>query len=169
MPDPIVQCVCKAWCALAPDVESLAQRAAQACLVPGDATAPPPGGGGLTIVLADDALLHQLNRDHRGQDQSTNVLAFAAVPPPPYLGDVILSHETLLREARAQGKSLGDHLSHLVVHGVLHLLGYDHDTDKNANQMEACEIQILKNLGIADPYTICESALATGASGERYG
>ncbi len=105
--------------------------------------------------------LRGLNRDWRGIDKPTNVLAFpaddavsvgAAGGPPRQLGDVILGYETVAAEARAQGKPTAAHLSHLVVHGVLHLLGFDHQTDAEAADMEAAEVAILAGLGLPDPY-----------------
>jgi probable rRNA maturation factor len=120
-------------------------------------------GAEIGIVLADDALVHRLNRDYRGKDKPTNVLSFAllddedeeveAVAGAPILvGDVILAHGTVEAESGAQGKTLDDHATHLVVHGVLHLLGYDHETDEDADRMERLEARILDGLGIADPY-----------------
>jgi probable rRNA maturation factor len=112
----------------------------------------------LSLVLADDATLRALNRRWRAQDKPTNVLSFAAqgeeTPPdaPLLLGDVVLAFETVAREAAAQGKPLGDHLRHLVVHGVLHLLGHDHERREEAALMEALETRILAGLGVADPY-----------------
>ncbi len=111
-------------------------------------------------MLADDALVRRLNRDYRGVDQATNVLAFpaadgggsvAAEAPLP-LGDVVLALETVRREAADQGKSVAEHLSHLVVHGVLHLLGFDHVEAGDAARMEALEIEVLAGLGVPDPY-----------------
>ncbi|SMH55589.1 rRNA maturation RNase YbeY [Azospirillum agricola] len=119
------------------------------------------GPAELSVVLADDALVHQLNRDYRGKDKPTNVLSFAlteADEPEPVegapvlLGDVILAFETVRREAAEQNKAPADHMTHLVVHGVLHLLGYDHETDDEAEEMEALETRLLADLGIADPY-----------------
>lgn len=115
----------------------------------------------LSIVLADDAAQQQLNRDWRGIDRPTNVLSFpswrpdAPAPPgaPLLLGDIVLAFETVAREAEEQQKPIADHLSHLVVHGVLHLLGYDHRTDGEASVMEALETSILASLGVADPYS----------------
>lgn len=119
------------------------------------------GPAELSVVLADDALVHRLNREYRGKDKPTNVLSFAlteADEPEPQdgvpilLGDVILAFETVQREAAEQGKAPVDHMTHLVVHGVLHLLGYDHETDDEAEEMEALETRLLATLGIADPY-----------------
>jgi probable rRNA maturation factor len=111
------------------------------------------------ILLADDATLHDLNVRFRDEDKATNVLSFprgddallpkgAAVP----LGDVAIAFETARREAAAEGKSLADHLSHLVVHGMLHLLGYDHQCDEEAERMESLEVEVLAKLGIESPY-----------------
>ena len=121
----------------------------------------------LGLVLASDARLRELNHAWRGIDRPTNVLAFpaddgvsAALPgaPPRQLGDVILAYETVAAEARAQGKRLAAHLSHLVVHGVLHLLGFDHETAAEAADMEAAEIAILAGLGWPDPYQLAPPA-----------
>ena len=114
----------------------------------------------LSIILTDDAEQRCLNRDWRGIDRSTNVLAFPAWDPgapspadaPLLLGDVVLAYETVAREARDQRTPLADHFRHLVVHGVLHLLGYDHATGPEAVQMETLETSILAGLGVADPY-----------------
>ena len=108
------------------------------------------GGGELCIVLADDRLQRRLNHTFRGADKSTNVLSFADGETGP--GDVVLALETIAREAKDQGKSLADHLAHLVVHGVLHLMGYDHEKESGARRMERLEVKILSGLDIADPY-----------------
>ncbi len=126
------------------------RRVAKAALRAGDAKAVPATAGGLTLVLADDALQRRLNREYRGRDKSTNVLSFDGAPAA--LGDVVLALETVAAEARDQGKPLADHVAHLVVHGVLHLMGYDHETAREARRMERLEIAILAGLGIADPY-----------------
>jgi rRNA maturation RNase YbeY len=115
------------------------------------------------VVLGDDALLRRLNRQWRGQDKPTNVLAFPTADGAPapvdsqpgaplLLGDVILAFGTVADEAVAQGKALADHFTHLVVHGVLHLLGFDHEEAAAAMRMEALETAVLARLGIADPY-----------------
>ncbi len=115
----------------------------------------------VAVVFADDATLRQLNRDFRHKDKPTNVLSFPqfddftqfdSLNDPIELGDIFLGFETIAREAGAQDKSLRDHVTHLLVHGLLHIMGYDHDTDKNATQMEAFEIDILTDLGIRNPY-----------------
>ncbi|WP_434615822.1 rRNA maturation RNase YbeY [Azospirillum sp. B2RO_4] len=145
-----------AW---AEDAEWLAERAALAAL--GAAYDDEEGPAELSVVLADDELVHRLNREYRGKDKPTNVLSFAlteAEEPeaqdgmPVMLGDVILAYETVAREASEQGKSFKDHMTHLVMHGVLHLLGYDHETDDEAEEMEALETRLLATFGIADPY-----------------
>jgi len=123
------------------------------------------GGAGeaeLCIVLADDRFVKDLNKTYRGKDKPTNVLSFparsipvAAGPEPMgfrLLGDIVLARETLEREAAEQGKPVDDHIVHLVVHGLLHLLGQDHEEDKEAEAMEGLERQILQALGISDPY-----------------
>lgn len=109
----------------------------------------------LSIVLADDAFVQNLNKTWRGKDQPTNVLSFPAGEATAgidHLGDIVLASETISREAQEQGKKPDDHLTHLVVHGMLHLLGYDHEDDDEAEEMEALERRILAGLGIADPY-----------------
>lgn len=112
----------------------------------------------VAVLLADDAAVQTLNRQWRGIDRPTNVLSFPAPQPPGtliqprHLGDIALAYETCCREAEAENKPLRDHLSHLAVHGFLHLAGYDHDTDDDAEDMEQREREVLARLGIADPY-----------------
>ena len=112
----------------------------------------------LSVKLSDDAEVQRLNAAYRGKDKPTNVLSFPApdMPVPEAeatpLGDIALACETVSREAAEQGKSLADHTTHLIVHGTLHLLGYDHETDGEAEEMESEERKILARLGIADPY-----------------
>lgn len=152
------------WDAALPGVEDAVRRAALAALEgAGDTT--PEGVLLVSLVLADDALVQTLNRDYRGKDKPTNVLSFALTEQtgdakplvrqpdsPIVLGDVVLALETIGRESVDQGKTFADHLSHLVIHGILHLLGYDHQTDEDAERMERLEARILGGLGIADPY-----------------
>ena len=109
--------------------------------------------GDLTVLLTDDESVRKLNSRFRSKDVPTNVLSFPAPGTArPHLGDIALGHGVCAAEAAAQGKRLADHLSHLVVHGVLHLLGYDHQADAPAEAMEAMERHILADLGVADPY-----------------
>ncbi|MEI9990428.1 MAG: rRNA maturation RNase YbeY [Rhizomicrobium sp.] len=125
------------------------ETAALRALRRGDA----PRKAALTVLLSDDARLKTLNRDFRGKDKPTNVLSFPApANAEGYIGDVALAYETTREEARAAGKRLADHATHLVVHGVLHLLGFDHVTERQAKEMEPLETRILAELGIADPY-----------------
>ncbi len=127
------------------------RRAAQAAL---DA-ARFKGKSALTILLADDAKLQELNRDFRSLNKPTNVLSFpAAENPDGYRGDIAIAHGVTSREAKDSGKTFADHASHLVVHGVLHLAGYDHERPRDAKAMEPLEVKILKKLGIADPYRV---------------
>jgi probable rRNA maturation factor len=136
--------------AVVTNVETVTRRAAGAAL--GEVS------GTITILLTDDETVRDLNARFRDRDRPTNVLSFPAAPipgiDPAPLGDIVLALETCGAEAQAQGKTLSDHLSHLVVHGVLHLLGRDHETDTDADEMEAEECQILSGLGIADPYRV---------------
>jgi len=112
----------------------------------------------IDILLTDDAAQRVLNRDHRGKDAPTNVLSFPAgeAPLPPGLacplGDISLAFETVAREATSGGITIEAHLCHLIIHGFLHLLGYDHEDDAEASVMEATETRALMRLGIADPY-----------------
>ena len=110
----------------------------------------------VSVVLTDDAEQHELNRQWRGVDKPTNVLSFPQIEPfspvVGLLGDITLARETLDQEAEELGLTLEAHFTHLVVHGFLHLLGYDHIADDEALKMEGLETQILATLGIADPY-----------------
>jgi probable rRNA maturation factor len=105
----------------------------------------------VTILLANDANLKALNLDFRGRNKPTNVLSFSS-DSPGHLGDIAIAYETTAREARAQRKSFSAHAVHLAMHGILHLLGYDHEDLRAAAAMESLEIELLAKLGIADPY-----------------
>lgn len=112
----------------------------------------------LSLVFTDDANIRTINSKWRHIDKATNVLSFPAFPiqpgqqPGPILGDIVIARETVQREAQEENKSFDDHLSHLIVHGLLHLTGYDHQNDEEAKQMESLERKILASLGISDPY-----------------
>ena len=149
-----------AWCRLLPDAEAVVRAAAEAAW-----RAPGTGEGSgdeVSILLADDETVRALNRRHRGIDRPTNVLSFpigtAPGGEPRMLGDVALAAGVVLREAEEQGKSVPAHVTHLVVHGVLHLLGYDHEAGPDAETMEALEVQTLAGLGIPNPYDCREAA-----------
>ena len=122
-------------------------------------SAAPNGPCEVTLVLTDDEEMRELNRTWRGKDTSTNVLSFPAGEPageahgaPSPLGDIVLAGETVIEEAKLKGIPAADHAAHLVVHGMLHLLGFDHERDADAERMEALETKVLAGLGIADPY-----------------
>lgn len=137
------------WTAALPDAAALSRAAAEAVL----ANRRAGSSEGLTLLLADDQAVRDLNARFRGQDKPTNVLSFPAPPNPEHhLGDVALAYGVCVREARDQGKPLAHHLQHLVAHGVLHLLGYDHMSDAEALEMEGLERDILAGLGVPDPY-----------------
>ena len=112
--------------------------------------------GGFSILLAGDKRLRSLNLDFRGADKPTNVLSFPA--GGAYAGDIAIAYGVTKKEAKAADKSFADHASHLVVHGVLHLAGYDHERPGDARLMEPLEVKILKRLGIADPYAGTDKA-----------
>ena len=141
------------------ELEALAARAATAVLaelgVAGSASE-------LSILFTDDAQIRALNAEWRGKDKATNVLSFPAFPVapgdplPPMLGDIVLAAETVRAESALESKSFEHHLTHLVVHGLLHLLGYDHETDDDADELEALEGRFLARLAIADPYAVTD-------------
>ena len=115
----------------------------------------------LAVMLTDDTGIRTLNRNWRGIDKPTNVLSFPALQPvgargpddaPPMLGDIAIAYETMWREADEEAKPFEHHLSHLAVHGFLHLVGYDHENNDDAEAMEALEREVLAQLGIPDPY-----------------
>lgn len=137
-----------AWQRALPGVERLVRRAARAALV----GARRSGRRSLTIALADDRRVRALNARDRKKDKPTNVLSYPS-GERDFLGDMVLARQTVWREAREQRKSPADHFTHLVVHGTLHLLGFDHETgEADAERMEALERRVLARLGISDPY-----------------
>jgi probable rRNA maturation factor len=142
------------WSEIGFDMDEIAGTALSAFDVQGESE--------LSILLTDDAAVQQLNATHRGQDKPTNVLSFPMVqlsvgdPLPPMLGDIVLARETLEREASQARIPVRDHVTHLLVHGILHLLGHDHEDDQEAEAMEAEEVRLLGKLGIADPYADTE-------------
>lgn len=142
------------WSAL-PHIQALVE---QATAIVADAPELAIGAAEVSVALSSDENVRKLNAAYRGLDKPTNVLSF---PPPPgmaipgqprFLGDIVLAAETIVAEAEAQGISPADHLRHLVVHGLLHLLGFDHETDEEALEMEALETRLLARIGIDDPY-----------------
>ncbi|WP_375633985.1 MULTISPECIES: rRNA maturation RNase YbeY [unclassified Bartonella] len=112
----------------------------------------------ISLLFTDDEHMAQINAQWRNKNKSTNVLSFPAFPlkagnrPGPMLGDIIIARETVVFEAEKEGKTFQDHLTHMIVHGILHLLGYDHETDDEAYKMEKLEREILQKLSIKDPY-----------------
>ena len=154
------------WLELLPWLETLAVEAArEACLAGGASAIPADAMAEMSLTFADDNFIEALNARHRGIEGPTNVLSFPAASvadlpvspaegpqPELLLGDLVLGFETVVREAESQGKRPGDHVAHLVVHGVLHLLGFDHEQDDEAARMERLEAHIMDNRGIDDPY-----------------
>ena len=134
----------EAWTKALPQAEILAMMAGGAALA---------GGGSVAVLLTSDEEVALLNQQFRGKAGPTNVLSFPAPPnPDDSRGDIALAYGVCAREAAEQGKTLADHLQHLVAHGVLHLLGYDHQTEAEAEAMEALERAILSGIGVSDPY-----------------
>jgi probable rRNA maturation factor len=133
------------WQKALPGIERLVRKAARTAATRGKS---------LNVALSDDKGVRALNKRDRKKDKPTNVLSYPS-GERAFLGDVVLARQTVWREARAQKKTPADHVAHLVVHGVLHLLGHDHETgEADALRMEALERRILAKLGIADPYTL---------------
>jgi probable rRNA maturation factor len=142
-----VEIEAEAWIEALPNVEAVVSQAAALSILRRET------GEDISILLTDDDTLTDLNQRFRGKLGPTNVLSFPAGPNPHgHLGDIALAYGVCAREAADQGKTLQQHLSHLTVHGVLHLLGYDHETDGEAEAMEALERTVLETLGVPDPY-----------------
>jgi probable rRNA maturation factor len=146
---------CPDWLTALPESEALCRRAAGAVWTASDLH----GEVEVSLVLADDDLIQGLNRAYRDKDAPTDVLSFAAGETGPVfhgmprlLGDVVVAYGAAAGDAEQDGIGLGNHLSHLIVHGMLHLLGHDHETDFEAERMERLETDILSTLDIADPY-----------------
>ena len=148
---------CEKWHEALPDLERLAHLVCHKTLEFADYKKPTIE---ISMVFADDDFIQNLNRDYRDKDKPTNVLSFPQYDPADLtrddgfmaLGDIILSFETVEREAEEQAKPLRNHVAHLIAHGLLHLLGYDHEDDQEAAIMESLEIRILKTFGIPNPY-----------------
>lgn len=141
-----------------PDAEAVIQRAVAKAA---EAVEADVAEAELAVMLTDDAGIRTLNSNWRGIDKPTNVLSFPALQSegarkpgdaPRMLGDIAIAYETTKREAEAEGKPFDHHLSHLAVHGFLHLVGYDHENDADAEAMESLETEILQRLGVPDPY-----------------
>tara|TARA_R100001086_G_scaffold96512_2_gene47985 strand:- start:3200 stop:3649 length:450 start_codon:yes stop_codon:yes gene_type:complete len=131
-----------------PDLESVCQTAFDA------AVKVEPAEGIVALLLADNDVLHSLNHQFRSKDKPTDVLSFPADPMDrPMLGDIAVALGVAKEDATAQNKTLADHLTHLLIHGYLHLLGHDHETDHEAEKMEGLEIKALASLGIDNPYS----------------
>ena len=140
----------QAWLAALPTAEAVVVQAATAAL---HAVSAGADGVEISVLLTDDESVRALNSQFRHKDSPTNFLSFPAPETArPHLGDVALAHGVCVREAEAQGKPLAAHLAHLTAHGVLHLLGYDHDAEAEAEEMEGLERVIMAGLGLPDPY-----------------
>lgn len=152
---------CKAWKDALPDVKKTVEKAVRAAWKAGNTGdfALPVKNAEVSVMLTNDDAVHALNREYRGVDRPTNVLSFAAlddedepIVDPMLLGDIVVAFETTEREAAEQNKTLAEHFFHLIVHGVLHLIGYDHVEDADAEVMEALETKIMVENGMDDPY-----------------
>lgn len=137
-----------AWAQHIPKIEQKVEDIASTALAAMDYKS----GQELSIVLCDDAFIKTLNHEYRGKDKATNVLSFPQ-NEDGLLGDIVLAYETVNKESTAQNKSFEDHMTHLIIHGLLHLMGHDHEEDHEANAMEALEIEILEKMGVKNPYT----------------
>jgi len=151
----------------APDLENLITKAARAAVLATEADFTTRAE--LSILLTSNAAVRRLNSQYRGLNKATNVLSFCgetATRPesrPFLLGDVVLAYQTIAAEAQQQRIDFAAHVSHLIVHGVLHLLGYDHENDTSAHTMELAEIKILKGIGVENPYAQARSNAMIGS------
>lgn len=143
------------WSEVLPDFEDITTKASNQILV---FLGKNPTSYAVSIVLADDDFVQMYNLQYRGKDKPTNVLSFPAATPTHFqdnvdnLGDILISLSTLERESLEQHKKFQDHYTHMLAHGMLHLLGFDHITDEQAEEMESLEIKILQTLGVQNPY-----------------
>ncbi len=153
-----IEIQCESWRQSVVALDGVCARAADAVIAATGGVAP---GTEVSLMLCDDDFIQDLNHRYRDKDAATNVLAFpldevstpvARDGPPVLLGDIIIAHGTVVREASAAGRAIDHHLCHMVVHGMLHLLGFDHDADTAAVEMETMETRILATLGVPDPY-----------------
>ena len=138
----------EAWGGIGADWTSIAARCHQAARFEDNALA-----GSAAILFTDDARVQRLNKQFRNVDRATNVLSFPVDSQEDgFMGDIALAFETCQREAEQSGIRMEHHVAHLIVHGLLHLVGYDHETDEDAQRMEALEVKILAAMGVSDPY-----------------
>lgn len=152
--NPVIDVIieCPSWQQLA-TVENIAETAIRAALA--EAAVKLRTQAEISVLFCDDATIRELNKTWRGKDAATNVLSFPAPGPVrhrPMLGDIAIAFGTTQAEAQAEGKSLAAHVSHLVVHGFLHLLGHDHEIEAQAEVMEAMERRVMTRLGLPDPF-----------------
>ena len=168
-----------AWLSLFPDIEACSQKIVLTALTMlvdefelERSTLSEKPVVEISLVFTSDAAIRELNRDYRGKNQATNVLSFPDTPldnsslndalstgEPLMFGDIVMARETVLAEAEKQNKTVADHMAHLLIHGVLHLAGYDHIEENEANEMEQFEIAILQELNVANPYILSDRPL----------
>lgn len=157
------------WTALVSDPSALAERALAAAAE--ELADDLRGAVDVSVVFTSDDAIRRLNRDHRGRDRPTNVLSFPLEAPntgesgnPAMIGDIVLAARTVAAEAADQGKTVDRHVCHLLIHGMLHLVGFDHEQDDEAVAMECREVAALRRLGIADPYRLAQPEDTAGAA-----
>lgn len=174
----VIRCDEESWRACLPDAIEVCERAVQTGWINGRAHLPDThtlsgaieGPVEISVLLSDDVAVQALNRDHRGKDRPTNVLSFPgdidALHPGAevLLGDVVLAYETVAVEARDEQKTVVEHTTHLLIHGVLHLLGYDHESEDDARLMERIEVESMTRLGLPNPYNDSQTSATSGAA-----